>query len=192
MSKTTKLWINPFLELRHAINGWPEVPPVMASIYADTFAMKKYEKDLAKAKEDSILVEMGNYSGDIFDKELNPDSFIEYEGSVEVVYSVMFPCQGWEPCTEDFYLKAKNDGCEVRQVARLKSVEKHEPDSIFTREDVRSMIEEANVGLKDRILSGIQDQWIKDYGALDHTTSDINGYFVAGFVGKVLDEMGVK
>lgn len=125
MTKTTKLWISPALELRYAINGWPEVPPVKASIYADTFAMQQYEKKLAKAKVESILVEQSDNTPTMFKGVLEPDEFIEFEGSVEVVEQVN--CNGhWHDISR---VTMPHEMYPTRQVARLKSVDKSQLDS---------------------------------------------------------------
>jgi hypothetical protein len=110
MKTTVKFWIDHELSVRHSVNGWPDVPPVHASIYADTFAMQAYEKDLEKAKADSIPVEMpeGSKPG-----HLQANSFIELEGSVEMVDQWFNYNSIWVD------LKPGHIGTPTRQIARF-------------------------------------------------------------------------
>lgn len=135
MTKTTKLWISPALELRW--NEWPEkpnykIPPT------DTGALQaaadhyydEWEKALAKAKAESILVYADTYSPwHIIDEQFKglaprePDSFIDFDGSVEVV-DQWFSVDGWKDCNlPEEPNELLKQGKKLRQVAHLKPVQ---------------------------------------------------------------------
>lgn len=147
MTKTTKLWISPAQELRHAINGWPEpVSPLHdtlmytcngVSAYSYSKATELYEQCLAKAKEESIPFEnmkdlldrLAAQHGAIKVMTLKPDSFIEYKGKVEVVWQVRYmPSDKWIDVPNDKKL-SDYKGWYSRQVAHLKPVDKSQLDS---------------------------------------------------------------
>lgn len=96
----TKLYIDNDLKLRAHPNGWPVEPSKLD--FFDTCdihgasrrvyvggdfgyekASEKYTIALAKAKKESVEVEMGKYAGDIFDKDLKPGTFIDLPVEVE-------------------------------------------------------------------------------------------------------------
>lgn len=121
-----KLYISPALELRHAINGWPEQPEFNGDFFVRYGTQKRYEAALAKAKAESILVEQSdNTPITMFKGVLEPDEFIEFEGSVEVVEQVN--CNGhWHDISR---VTMPHEMYPTRQVARLKSVDKSQLDS---------------------------------------------------------------
>ena len=84
-----------------------------------------------------------------------------------------------DPGVGQYYDKAHGDG-------KLESAEiKWEPDSIFTREDVREMIDAANIGLKDRILHNFGAKWMTGAGIVGHD-------YAIELLTKVLDELNIK
>lgn len=124
------------MELRYN-EKWPEVPPVKASIYPETFAMQVRNKALAKTKEESIpfanpgtvefcalaylsgVLSIGDESKFVQHYKpiyLKPDTFIEIAGSVEVVKQ--FHRMSWEDWNENI-----SDHYPTRYVARFKPAE---------------------------------------------------------------------
>ncbi len=62
---------------------WPEVPPVMASINADMFAVKAYEKDMDQAKRESVPLEGFEAFSHAPGIILAADTFIDVDNEVE-------------------------------------------------------------------------------------------------------------
>lgn len=163
MSKTTKLWISPEVELRHAINGWPEPPPRYFTYYtvngetAETGqrAAEIYREAIARAKEESIKLELSQ------DEEINihlkydakPNTFIDFKGSVEVVWQHHRVFGGWTDCSEEHYKSQYRSFPKLfRQVARLKpdkSEKPINPDEIMTEAEMHEALE----ALKDPIAA---------------------------------------
>jgi hypothetical protein len=88
----TKIYINEEGQPMHNPKGWPEVPPVKASIYAETFAMQAYDKAIEKAKAEAIPFDLDNDQASFHAinnvahfKTWKPGSFIEIDAEVEVV-----------------------------------------------------------------------------------------------------------
>lgn len=109
------------MELRHAINGWPEQPEFNGDYFVHYGTQKRYEAALAKAKAESILVEQSdNTPITMFKGVLEPDEFIDFEGEVEVIDQYKLLDGSWRDKPHNLML---GGGWERRQVARLNPVQ---------------------------------------------------------------------
>lgn len=139
-----KLWISSSLELRHSPTGWPTIPKPLD--YGDpvcySSACESYDRDIKKAKEESILVELtdadrsglGVHCSCPCHKpgatmmhfapccnptvELKPNGFIDFAGEVEVVYQAL-QAGWWVDIQEKYFIE---NAAGYRKVARLKPV----------------------------------------------------------------------
>lgn len=159
----TKLWISPALELRHSVNGWPEKPDYKIPP-TDTGALQaaadhyfdEWEKALAKAKEESILVD------DVLHirQQWKADTFIDYDGVFEIITQYRTTPNGrWF----DYYSEGIG-ACETRQVARLKRE--------YTQEQMQhamSMIGKSAINMA-RITEKDQEMYNKELDKLEVKT----------------------
>ena len=146
MTKTTKLWISDKLELRW--NEWPrDINP-----NAPEWAQEEFEQLLAKAKKESVCIPRVEFVNAITDRtDIKTGEAIEYIESnynpdtfVDLPISITIDRDQVKCCRLDCLASMQGGKCKAEiivKVARLKPVEKPEPDSIFTREDVREMKE---------------------------------------------------
>ena len=99
-----KLWISDKLELRW--NEWPEMPKAYVTSDDETLdplkmEIERYNESIAKAKAESILAD------GIHVPYPKADSFIDFVGSIEVVYQAL---QGdfWADIIPKYYEEMKN------------------------------------------------------------------------------------
>lgn len=184
-----KLWISDKLELRHAINGWPVEP--LPGIPSE---MNFYHQQLAKAKKESVCIPRVEFVNAITDRiDIKTGEAIEYIESnynpdtfVDLPISITIDRDQVKCCRLDCLASMQGGKCKAEiivKVARLKPVEKPEPDSIFTREDVREMLDAANIGLKDRILAAFKPAW-NSRQVLRMNATEV--------LAQVLDELNIK
>ena len=181
-----KLWISDKLELRW--NEWPrEINP-----NAPEWAQEEFEQLLAKAKKESVCIPRVEFVNAITDRiDIKTGEAIEYIESnynpdtfVDLPISITIDRDQVKCCRLDCLASMQGGKCKAEiivKVARLKPVEKPEPDSIFTREDVREMLDAANIGLKERILEIFRRRYAN--------TDTLDSYQV---LSEVLDEMNIK
>lgn len=110
-----KLYINHNLEICANEKGWPEKPGISAAhIYEDQ--CEAYDKALAKAKKESVRVEMG---GRVLKMPLVPGTFIELDIEVEFVKQYKLAGSGlWVDSL--FWTNEKSPYNETRTFARIK------------------------------------------------------------------------
>lgn len=233
MTKTTTLWIDPNLVIRHSEKGWPEFDYEMPS-----HVLEDLEKEMAQAKAESIPFEDHNAvlklvyankdkNGISILTSMYADTFVEIEGEVEVVdqyhdghawYSVadlnasggvvlagkrrtiarLKPASSAMSFTEgmgveiigtkNYDFLATDSINPINQNVAIGWKAGDPPDSIFTREDVRAMIEQARAeALKDirsRILEGVDAK-------LHFINKDAQRQAIEA-VSKTLDELNIK
>lgn len=180
MTKTTKLWISPELELMHAINGWPEQPEFNGDYFVHYGTQKRYEAALAKAKAESILVEQSdNTPITMFKGVLEPDEFIDFEGEVEVVCQWKW-LDGWRDCDITEYQNRQTNMNKTRQVARLKPV-----DDTMTDAEMNDALE----ALKDQCPAGTKYRILE---AFKYKCSGLGPKMQHDLLAQVLDDLKIK
>lgn len=167
MTKTTKLYISDKLELRYSAEGWPEMPTHNSMLHDYGAQTKMYNAALAKAKEDSILVDDLRIKMVVM-KDAKRDSFVDYPGEMEVIQDCRFGCK------HDGYNCENTPSCGIYRIARMKPVNSA-TDDLKLKEFPTS-----GLGLKARIL----DAFAAKYALDDRDATEV--------LNDVIDELGIK
>jgi len=113
----------------YSVTGWPEVPPVRASIYADICDMKAYDEALDKAKNEAIEFDEESIKNLVMHRMFT-NTFIEIEE--EVTTKWQFKINGkWHDFSSEaveVVNRYANEGADTRQVARVNPVEDQTKD----------------------------------------------------------------
>jgi hypothetical protein len=144
------------MEMRHSVEGWPVDPTNSFGDY-NAEEMKIYYEELSRAKEQSIKIELSQHEEiHIHLKyDAKPDTFIDFDGSVEVVWQHQRVFGGWADCSEEHYKSQYRSFPKLfRQVARLKPVESESSDRYIPQvsddgSGMRNKIRELNARIKE-------------------------------------------